>query len=125
MNITRAIVIAWLDEYHHDREFLAAACGVGTAAVSNWLREIKPRPIPGKAVVIIHGLIQKDEEEKMARERIPQNLVLEFSPKEFDVIEQVALAASMTVREWSREKLEEIAHLQIEECAEGLKRRMG
>jgi len=93
---------------------------VGTGAVSNWLREKNPRAIPSKAVVIIQGLMSRDEAAKIARERTPQNLVLEFTDLEFSQLEKASMAKRQSVREWSKETLNNAAKENMEDVARRL-----
>jgi hypothetical protein len=120
MKVTRESVLDWLKKEHRSREWLATECDVGTGAVSNWLREKNPRAIPAKAVVIIQGLMSRDQAARIARERTPQNLVLEFSDLEFTQLERASMADRKTVREWSKETLNNAAKENIEEVARRL-----
>lgn len=122
MNVTRESILEWLEDSPTKRKWLADQCEVGTGALSNWLRENKPRPIPLKAAVIIKGLIEQDRAAKMARERTPQNLVLEFNDEDFSKIEKAALESGDPLRKWAKEMLNYAAEEDIESIAEKYKR---
>jgi hypothetical protein len=123
MEITRDTVNAWLDEHRRDREWLAAQCEVGVAAVGHWLnmKAESPRPIPSKAVIVIENLMRMDE----ARETVSktaQNLVLEFEKEDFRNICQAAASGGQAPDEWAEGKLADLARMDVEAIAARLTR---
>lgn len=116
MKVTRDTVLNWLEtspDRSRDRAWLAKQCDVGVAAISNWLREKNPRDIPPKAAIIIGGLMAADEAARLARERTPQNLVLEFTDEEFSLIESAASKMGDPLRQWCKDRLAEAAEMDI------------
>jgi hypothetical protein len=112
MDITQETVSEWLDASipRRDRDWLAAQCGVGVRAVGNWLNQKgTARPIPAEHQITIRRLMEEDAAKVQATPL--QNLVLEFTFEEYQRIEQAALAAPESVREWSIRTLNESAAL--------------
>lgn len=109
----------WLKDEHRTRTWLAEACGVALKTVNNWLSS--PQVIPAKAQVIIQNLMAIDRQKKIQREAVPQNLVLEFSQEEFDLICEAALKSNKKVRNWAESSLMELAGSEVPEVAQMLK----
>jgi len=117
MEVTRETILKWLEEANHSREWLAKKQGVGSAAVSNWLREKNPRPIPAKAVLIIKTLMEVDLAKKQVSNSMPQNLVLEFRKDNFESICKAALRENKTPKDWAETSLNDLAGKDISRLA--------
>lgn len=111
MELTRQIVEDWLLDNNRDRQWLADKCKVGITAVGNWLNKKNPRPIPAKAIVIIQQLMAADNKIREEANIVRQNLVLEFEDEVFSSLENKALEAQQTVRQWASETLKNAALL--------------
>lgn len=111
MEITRSIVLEWLEQERRSQTWLAEQCGVSKQAVSNWLREKNPQAISAAAQLIITRLMAEDAAKSDAKPL--QNLVLEFEDAQFEKLEKAALANRQTVRDWSKEILNGIASMDV------------
>lgn len=121
MDINRETVNQWLDSgpAERDRQWLADKCGVKVSAVGNWLnKKGEARPIPIEHQVTIRKLM--DEDAAKAETKPPHNLVLEFDDRDYAEIEQAALHEGLTIREWAKRRLNELADLDVEPLAASL-----
>lgn len=118
MEITRDTVVEWLKKNHRSRAWLAKQCRVSDQAVSNWLREKNSQAISAAAEIKIRALMAEDEAKGEATP--PQNLVLEFTDKEYTSIEQAALARGITIREWAKRLLNDASEMDVNEIAADL-----
>ena len=121
MEITKHSLEQWLTDNYHTRDWLAEQltirCGtnVSRRTVDNWLRS--PRPIPKSKLPHIAALMQDDQDRAMSRGD-SQVITLRFDDEHFDAIEQAALRARKTVRQWATDSLNEMAQLTTEEIIE-------
>lgn len=119
MEITRELVLEWLEKERLPQKWLASELGVTDQAASNWLREKNPRPIPGEHQIKIRSLIEESASKSAVKP--PHSLVLEFDDADYGDIEQAALREGITIREWAKQKLNELADLDVEELARELR----
>ena len=109
MTTTREAVIQWLAENHRTQTWLAEKCGVKDQAVSNWLREKNPRTISASAQIIIQRLMEEDAAKSQAKP--PHNLVLEFNDEDYALVEKAALGKVVSIREWAKQILNDVASM--------------
>lgn len=120
MSIDRNTVNRWLDRQRRSQKWLAVQCSVTEQAVSNWLREKKPRPISATAQIIIRTLMEEDAAASQAGPS--HHLVLEFADDQFEAIEQAALKNNETARQWAKRTLNDIAGQDAKALAAELRR---
>lgn len=119
MEITRETVNQWLEEQRRSRDWLAEKCGTSLSNVGMWLnKKGDPREIPGDHKITIRALMEEDAAKSAAKP--PHNLVLEFDDAQYSPIEQAALAARETVREWAKRTLNDAAGMNVQEFASTL-----
>lgn len=98
---------AWLKQFHHDREWLAAQLGVNKRTVDNWLSS--PKDIPLGYQKHIERLMQEDEAaEALRRQKLqPQAQIfsLEVDLPTFRSYNAAALAAGCTLEQWAIHEL--------------------
>src|SRR5690606_20769520 len=75
--------------------------------VNNWLST--SRGIPAKAQIIISALMKADEAFARQQSALPQNLVLNFTRKQFDRIQDCAIAQGKRINEWAQSELLKLA----------------
>lgn len=119
MDITKSVVIQWLDEQRRSHGWLADQLVVSKQAVSNYLSENSQRQIPAEHQITIARLMAEDAAASVAKP--PHSLVLEFGDADYENIEHAALRSSKTIREWAKNTLLEIANENIEALAAMLK----
>ena len=117
MTPTKESIKAWLEAHpDRDRHWLAAKCEVEKRTVDNWLSS--PQNIPGKALLIIEGLMRADRETDRAKQPVPpMTVVLEVPPQTFDDYNRAATNAGMIIREWAVEVLNQAARRDAERGA--------
>lgn len=97
----------WLKEQGFTRDWLAARCGVEVKTVNNWLSS--PRPIPAKAILILHQLMEATAESVQTE---PTNvLIVKIDDHRFDAYSAKALEEGFTLRNWVINSLDEAAEL--------------
>jgi transcriptional regulator with XRE-family HTH domain len=119
MEVTKETVLKWLSDSRRSQTWLAQQCEVSKQAVSNWLRDKNNQPISAAAELKIRALMTEDA--AAAQSAPPHNLVLEFTDKEYEPIEQAALANRETVRDWAKRLLNEAAGLNVDAFAQAVK----
>jgi len=93
----------WLDEFDHSYKWFAETLEVAAQTVYNWMSS--DRAIPGRYHLRIQQLMRQDYE----RAETKQNLVLEFTPREYDILEDQARLDNKPLRQWAAEQLNRLA----------------
>lgn len=119
--MTKQDVQQWLEENDRTRNWLAKKCGVKISAIGNWLASKNPRPIPSDKQIIIGQLMEIDRARAAASIKIKQNLVLEFTPGEFEAICGAALAKGQGPVAWAENTLKDLASEPVEKLARSLR----
>lgn len=104
MNPTKEEIKGWLKSLGHTRKWLGQQCGgLSLKAVNNWLST--DRPIPGSSLEVIRRLMADDEAAEIQRAKLQdianQVFSLEVSLEDFRAFSKSALAAGMTLEDWS------------------------
>lgn len=98
----------WLDEFDHSYGWFAETLDVAVQTIYNWMSS--DRPVPGRYHLTIQQLMRKDYERAEAK----QNLVLEFTPREYDILEEQARMDRQPLRKWAAEQLNRLANENLE-----------
>ena len=114
-------LIKWMLDGGYTNDWLAEKCDVRPKTVASWRSN---RPIPSKAALIIKSLMDADAAKRAAHEKVPQDLVLEFSDEDFATIEEAALRNETTARKWAKQTLNYAAKEDMEKFAEEYQRGM-
>lgn len=119
MKIDRDTVKDWLSRTRRPQTWLAKQCGVKDQAISNWLRSSNPRKIPKAALNIIRRLMEEDDARAQVTPTVP--LLLQFEDGEYTDIERAALKRGLSIREWAKQRLSEIATEDMRAMAEKIR----
>ena len=104
----------WLNKFDHSYGWFAETLNVAVQTVYNWMSS--DRPIPGRYHLTIQQLMRHDYERAEAK----QNLVLDFTPHEYDLIEKCAHKDHQPIRKWAADQLNQIATQKLEDIEKAL-----
>ncbi len=104
MNPTKDQIKLWLKTNGHSREWLGQQCGkITKRTVDNWLSS--PQEIPSGTLSLIAHLMADDEAAEIQRAKLQdianQVFSLEVSLEDFRAFSKSALAAGMTLEDWT------------------------
>jgi len=99
-----ALVKAWLRQEGRNNQWLADQCDVKLSAVYSWFSS---RGFPEDKQRLIESLMEKGE----ALAKTSQNLVLDFTQDEFDLICIAASKKTQLPRVWAKDRLLELVEM--------------
>lgn len=106
----KQIVKKWLRTKGKKVGWLAEQLGVSRKTVYSWLSV--ERPIPKGHRNFIEKMIKEDQEKETSQGVLKQ-VVIEFTPEQYDVVKEEAERRGLTVEEWAQEVLHSLAKVTV------------